>query len=62
MSKPSIQSTVIPETWNPNPSDKEFNKWVKYIAGIKPTNQFKKDFDPNYGERLLKEANQLITR
>lgn len=56
----SISHTITPETWNPNPTDKEFNKWINYIHGIKPTNRFKKDFDLNYAERLLKEANKLI--
>jgi len=61
MKKPSIQSSVIPETWQPNPTDRQFNAWAKYISGVK-TNQIRKDGVCHIDgqESALNQAKQLI--
>ena len=62
MKKLSIQSTVTPDNWSPNPTDRQFNNWAKYISGHKATNQIRKGGVCHIDgqESALNQAKQLI--
>lgn len=30
------KAPIIPEGWNPQPTDEEFNNWCRYVSGKRP--------------------------